>query len=255
MRNVIFDNDRIISLQHVIQAGIRSTQRDEYRVILYVPLSVNQVRMLECNQMRMKISLIIHGPEVIDSGEVKIVLEKLSRLGEVKAELGGTMGKTAVLDAVLENVIDISRHLKPSACIESFFETSDLVCLLNRGKTVETGMIFGAKVASRLKDLEKKPLIQIESPGSPGKTLRNLRAACRNSSLFSRFSLSGKMPENRQKLNHPRNLRCFSRRKHPCKRACNRKSPVFRNKRSLRKRFHYRNRRRRNKRAWARKAP
>jgi len=113
----------------------------------------------------MKISLVIHGPEVIDSGEAKIVLEKLSLLGEVKAELGGTMGKTAVLDAGLENVIDTTRHLKPSACIEFFFETSDLVCLLNRGKTLETGRIFGSKVASRLKNPEKKPLIQIESPG------------------------------------------------------------------------------------------
>jgi hypothetical protein len=113
----------------------------------------------------MKISLVIHGPEVIDSGEAEIILEKLSHLGEVEAELGGTMGKTAVLDAGLENIIDISRHLKPSFCIESFFETSDLVCLLNRGKTFETGMIFGAKVASRLEDPEKKPLIQIESPG------------------------------------------------------------------------------------------
>ena len=113
----------------------------------------------------MKISLVIHGPEVIDSREAKIVMENLSCIGEVEAQLGGTMGKTAVLDAGLENIIDISRHLKPSACIESFFETSDLVCLLNRGKTPETGMIFGVKVASRLKDPEKKPLIQIESLG------------------------------------------------------------------------------------------
>ena len=117
------------------------------------------------NGLKMKIGLVIHGPEVIDSGEAKIVFEKLSRLGEVKAELSGTMGKVAVLDSGLENVIDITRHLKPSVCIEYFFETSDLVCLLNRGKTFETGKIFGSKVASRLKDREKKPLIQIESPG------------------------------------------------------------------------------------------
>ncbi|MCC4772058.1 DUF2117 domain-containing protein [Methanosarcina sp. DH2] len=115
----------------------------------------------------MKISLVIHGPEVIDSGEAEIVLEKLSSLGKVKAELCGTMGKTAILDAGLENVIDISRHLKPSACIEFFFETSDLVCLLNRGKTFETGRVFGSKVASRLKEPDKKPLVHIESPGFP----------------------------------------------------------------------------------------
>ena len=112
----------------------------------------------------MKIGLVIHGPEVIDSGEAKIVLEKLSCMGTVEARLGGTMGKTAVLDTGLENVIDISRHLKPSACIEAFFETSNLVCLLNRGKTVETGGVFGAMVVANLREPEMKPLIQIESP-------------------------------------------------------------------------------------------
>lgn len=114
----------------------------------------------------MKIGLVIHGPEVIDSGEIKIVLEKLSQLGVVDTKLSGTMGKTAVLDAGLENVIDISEHLKPSARIEAFFETHDLVCLLNRGKTIETGRDFGQMVAARITEPEKKPLVQIESPGS-----------------------------------------------------------------------------------------
>jgi hypothetical protein len=144
----------------------------------------------------MKISLVIHGPEVIDSGEVKIVLEKLSLLGEVKAELGGTMGKTAVLDAGLENVIDTTRHLKPSACIEFFFETSDLICLLNRGKTLETGRIFGSKVAFRLKNPEKKPLIQIESPGcSFGKLIPLNKKAATCIEKFSRaFGLPAENP-------------------------------------------------------------
>ena len=114
----------------------------------------------------MKIGLVIHGPEVIDSGEIITVLEKLSLLGVVETKLSGTMGKTAVLDAGLENIIDISEHLKPSARIEAFFETHDLVCLLNRGKTIETGRAFGQMVAARLTDPEKKPLVQIESPGS-----------------------------------------------------------------------------------------
>jgi hypothetical protein len=112
----------------------------------------------------MKISLIIHGPEVIDSGEAKRVLEKISLMGTVEARLGGTMGKTAVLDAGLENVIDISKHLKPSACIEAFFETSNLVCLLNRGEQLKLGGVFGAMVAAHLREPEMKPLIQIESP-------------------------------------------------------------------------------------------
>lgn len=143
-------------------------------------------------KMKMKISLVIHGPEVIDSGEVKIVLEKLSRLGEVKAELSGTMGKTAVLDAGLEKVIDITKHLKPSVCIESSFETADFVCLLNRGKTFETGRIFGSKVASRLKEPEKKPLIQIESPGCPSGKLIPLNKKAGN--CIEKFSETLEIP-------------------------------------------------------------
>lgn len=110
----------------------------------------------------MKIGIVIHGPEVIDSGQAEKVLEKLSRLGEVEAKLGGTMGKTAVLDAGLEERIDIRNHLKPSACIESFFENSDLICLINQGKTPETGKTFGKIVCSHLREPEKKPLFQIE---------------------------------------------------------------------------------------------
>ncbi|WP_440956393.1 DUF2117 family protein [Methanosarcina sp. Mfa9] len=114
----------------------------------------------------MKIGAVIHGPEVIDSGQAEKVLEKLSCLGEVEAKLGGTMGKTAVLDAGLEGRIDIRNHQKPSACIESFFENSDLVCLINQGKTPETGKTFGKIVFSHLREPDKKPLFQIEYSGT-----------------------------------------------------------------------------------------
>jgi hypothetical protein len=36
----------------------------------------------------MKIGLVIPGPEVIDSGEAKKVLEKLSCIGKVEAKIG-----------------------------------------------------------------------------------------------------------------------------------------------------------------------
>jgi len=122
--------------------------------------------LLLSNGVKMKIGLVIHGPEVIDSGEAKRVFERFSCVGKVEAKLGGTMGKVAVLDAGLENIIDISQHQKPSACIESLFEASDLVCLLNRGKNIETGKVFGEMVTYRLREPEIKPLVQIESPES-----------------------------------------------------------------------------------------
>lgn len=196
MRNVIFYNNRIISTQNTVKADIRNTPGDGYRVILICALKFNQVKMPEFNRMKIKIGLVIHGPEVIDSKEAEMVLQKLSIAGEVKAQLGGAMGKTAVLDAGLENLIDISQHLKPSACIESFFESSDLVCLLNRGKTAETGKVFGGIVASHLKKPETKPLIQIESPNCTGGKLipLNQKAVSYLEKLSEIFELPAETP-------------------------------------------------------------
>lgn len=148
----------------------------------------------------MKIGLVIHGPEVIDSGEAKRILEKLSCVGKVEAKLGGAMGKTAVLDAGLEDVIDISWYLKPSACIEYFFNVSDLVCLLNRGKTVETGKLFGKMVSANVRILETKPLIQIESPESAdGKlTLLNKKAGKSFEKLSEVLGLPAEIPPSLQ---------------------------------------------------------
>ena len=113
----------------------------------------------------MKIGVVIHGPEVIDSGQATEILDILSAEGEVTTKLGGTMGKTAVIDAGLENVIDIRQCLKPSASIQSFFGILDVVYLLNHGKTIETGRAFGSLVTSNIYEVDKKPLIQIERPG------------------------------------------------------------------------------------------
>lgn len=113
----------------------------------------------------MKIGVVIHGPEVIDSGQAKAILDILSAEGEVSAKLGGTMGRTAVIDAGLENVIDTSQRLKPSESIGALSATSDVVFLLNHGKTTETGRAFGSIVISNLQDMDNKPIVQIERPG------------------------------------------------------------------------------------------
>jgi len=62
----------------------------------------------------MEIGLVIHGPEVIDSGQAKKIIELLSSKGTVTSMIACTMGKTAVIDAHMENIIDIRRSLKPS---------------------------------------------------------------------------------------------------------------------------------------------
>ncbi|WP_321431020.1 DUF2117 domain-containing protein [uncultured Methanolobus sp.] len=120
----------------------------------------------------MEIGIVVHGPDVVDSGMAAKVIDKIGALGNISAVMAGTIGKTAVLDAHLENIIDMSKSLKPSKCIEDFFITKDLIILLNHGKTTENGLLFANIVVSRIKDRNTKPLVQIERPDlSDGKVI------------------------------------------------------------------------------------
>ena len=117
----------------------------------------------------MKIGVVVHGPNIIDSGYALKLINLLKDYGDVSARLGGTMGRTAVIDASLENVIDISRKLVPSDSLKIFHDDNvDVIFLLNYGKSDVTGQVFGYKVYNHY--LEKIndnniPVIQIERPG------------------------------------------------------------------------------------------
>ncbi len=112
----------------------------------------------------MRIGVVVHGPYIVDSGHAERILNLLEEYGEVKARLGGTMGRTAVHDAELENVIDISEKLLPSQSVNKFVdEKADVIFLINYGKSSVTGHTFGFKVFNRTKT--NPPLIQIERPG------------------------------------------------------------------------------------------
>jgi len=112
----------------------------------------------------MKIGVVVHGPYIVDSGHAERILKLLKDYGDVKARLGGTMGRTAVHDAELENVIDIGQKLLPSQSINKFVEEEfDVIFLINYGKSIITGHTFGFKVFKRTKT--NPPLIQIERPG------------------------------------------------------------------------------------------
>ena len=130
----------------------------------------------------MEIGVVVHGPGIVDSGWAKKIIDILSNFGNVRCRLGGTMGRTAVIDAGLEDVIDISLKLLPSQSLELFNrEHADVIFLLNYGKSSETGRVFGYKVfthyfkqisnedflATNHKPLYESsiPVIQIERPG------------------------------------------------------------------------------------------
>ena len=132
----------------------------------------------------MEIGVVVHGPGIVDSGWAKKIIDMLSGFGNVHCRLGGTMGRTAVIDAGLEDIIDISLKLLPSQSLELFNRDHvDVIFLLNYGKSAETGRVFGYKVfmhyfkqisnedylATNHKSLYESsiPVIQIERPGEP----------------------------------------------------------------------------------------
>lgn len=112
----------------------------------------------------LKIGVVVHGPEIVDSGYALKFMDFLEDYGTVHARLGGTMGRTAVIDAHLENRIDISQKLFPSQSVDKFNqEECDVIFLINYGKSSVTGHAFGFKVYNNSKG--KPPLIQMERPG------------------------------------------------------------------------------------------
>ena len=130
----------------------------------------------------MEIGVVVHGPGIVDSGWAEKIIDLLSNFGNVRCRLGGTMGRTAVIDAGLEDKIDISLKLLPSQSLELFNrDHTDVILLLNYGKSPETGRVFGYKVfthyfkqisnedflATNHKPLYESsiPVIQIERPG------------------------------------------------------------------------------------------
>ncbi|WP_292463995.1 DUF2117 domain-containing protein [Methanolobus sp.] len=112
----------------------------------------------------MEIGIVIHGPDIIDSGMALKIIKTLEGFGNTSSIMAGTIGKTAVLDAHLEELIDIQASLRPSACIDNFFMTKDVVFLLNHGKTIDNGRFFASLVVWNLENRDIKPLIQIERP-------------------------------------------------------------------------------------------
>lgn len=110
-----------------------------------------------------RIGVVVHGPEVVDSGSALKLIEYLERFGRVRAVLGGTMGRLAVLDAGLKDTISLSNRRRPSGSIRELEASSDVLFLLNMAKSRETGLLFGSMVAAAASP--SRPLIQIDCGG------------------------------------------------------------------------------------------
>ncbi len=85
--------------------------------------------------------MVVHGPEIFDSGEVAWLLATLKPTRTVVA---GVMARTAAE----ESHLPVKFSGKPPS--EVIRVTPGVVFLANRGKTAESGRIFGEIIASRL---------------------------------------------------------------------------------------------------------
>jgi hypothetical protein len=114
------------------------------------------------------LGLLIHGPEVIDEGEAGEAIAKLKGSGfELEASLGGITGKTAVIDAGLRYIIDISKDRKPSEVLNDFVNRRrDFILLANHAKTKESGFMLGEGILRNFIDhggaKEKLSFVQLE---------------------------------------------------------------------------------------------
>ena len=107
-----------------------------------------------------RIGLVIHGPEIIDSGRICRLILILREIGYLQALIGGTMGRVAARRSPLENFVDISKRMQPSAALNNL-SNLDALILANCGKTTATGEVFGQIVVSKV----NKSVIQVERPG------------------------------------------------------------------------------------------
>ena len=62
--------------------------------------------------------MVLHGPEIIDSGCALKLIRYIQRRGRVTAVLGGTMGRVALMDAGLKDTVQISPRRRPSQSIQ-----------------------------------------------------------------------------------------------------------------------------------------
>lgn len=94
--------------------------------------------------------MVVHGPEIFDSGEVRWLIDHIKPSRTIVA---GVMARTAAE----ESGIPVEFWCEPPSLVIS--RIPDPVFLANHGKTAESGEIFGDIVASRLPG---RGLVQVE---------------------------------------------------------------------------------------------
>lgn len=109
-----------------------------------------------------RFGLVVHGPEAVDTQLVARTIRCLAGHGSVKAVMSGYTGVAAVIDAGLEDVIDISRRYVPSKTLLALQRDCDVLLLVNSAKTADSALKFGSIVFSKVRGKMVKPLLQVD---------------------------------------------------------------------------------------------
>jgi len=113
------------------------------------------------------LGIVIHGPEVIDLGILGSFIKELKNNNvKFKCLLGGTMGKIAVIDSKLDDIVPLSLNYKPSQCIDYFLiHNFDAIIVLNHARSKKSGIECGHQVLSMTKlapFFKKTPILHLD---------------------------------------------------------------------------------------------
>ncbi|TFG56668.1 MAG: DUF2117 domain-containing protein [Methanomassiliicoccus sp.] len=98
----------------------------------------------------MRMAVVVHGPEAVDSGLALEVIRRAAMLGDVRARVGGATAVAAVIDSGLEDVIAHDSRELPSTTIRQMAADADVVVLVNYGKDRDSALGFGRLVMAKV---------------------------------------------------------------------------------------------------------
>lgn len=107
------------------------------------------------------IGLLFHGPEVFDAGWAQKIIEAIKPVDDIHCVLAGTMGRTAVFDSGLNDIEFWDKM--PGACLKALSLQTDMVLIVNFGKSIDSGLVFGGMVVER--SGVNTPVVQVECSG------------------------------------------------------------------------------------------
>jgi len=109
----------------------------------------------------MRIGVIFHRPEIIDSNWARKILFILEKFGQVNAKLCGTMGTLAVLDSYMEN--KITCDFRPTIeCLADMIKECDSIVIVTYSDNTLKSHAFCWHLVKKL-NMPNIPIVEVEA--------------------------------------------------------------------------------------------